>query len=61
MILAIVEYYRRALMKGKASMLSFAIQPLSFIFIVYVVSGGRFLSSVITGAMASFIVGVGIS
>ena len=61
MILAIVEYYRKALMKGKASMLSFAIQPLSFIFIVYVVSGGRFLSSAITGAMVSFIVGVGIA
>ncbi len=61
MILAIVEYYRRALMKGKASMLSFAIQPLSFIFIVYVVSGGRFLSSAIAGAMVSFIVGAGIA
>ena len=61
MILAIVEYYRRALMKGKSSMLSFAIQPLSFIFIVYVVSGGRFLSSAIAGAMVSFIVGAGIA
>ncbi|WP_297065933.1 multidrug transporter [Thermococcus sp.] len=61
MILAIVEYYHRALMKGKSSMLSFAIQPLSFIFIVYVVSDGRFLSSAIAGAMVSFIVGVGIA
>ncbi|WP_297489234.1 multidrug transporter [Thermococcus sp.] len=61
MILAIVEYYRRALMKGKSPMLSFAIQPLSFIFIVYVVSGGRFLSSAIAGAMVSFIVGAGIA
>ena len=61
MILAIVEYYHRALMKGKSSMLSFAIQPLSFIFIVYVVSGGRFLSSAIAGAMVSFIAGVGIA
>ncbi|WP_297550913.1 multidrug transporter [Thermococcus sp.] len=61
MILAIVEYYRGALMKGKSSMLSFAIQPLSFIFIVYVVSGGRFLSSAIAGAMVSFIVGAGIA
>ena len=31
MIWAIVEYYGRALMKSKASMLSFAIQPISFI------------------------------
>ena len=61
MILAIVEYYHRALMKGKSSMLSFGIQPLSFIFIVYVVSGGRFLSSAIAGAMVSFIVGAGIA
>ncbi len=41
MIRAIVEYYCNALMKSKASMLSFAIQPISFIFIVYVISGGR--------------------
>lgn len=61
MIWAIVEYYAKALMKSKASMLSFAIQPISFIFIVYVVSGGAFLESALSGAMVSFIVGAGIA
>ncbi|MCD6373784.1 MAG: multidrug transporter [Thermococcus sp.] len=61
MIWAIVEYYGRALMKSKASMLSFAIQPISFIFIVYVISGGKFLDSALSGAIVSFVVGVGIA
>ncbi|MDK2869655.1 MAG: type transport system permease protein [Pyrococcus sp.] len=60
-ILAIMEYYKNALMKSKSSMLSFAIQPLSFIFIVYVISGGKFLSSALAGAIVSFIVGVGMA
>ncbi len=61
MIWAIVEYYHNALMKSKASMLSFAIQPISFIFIVYVISGGKFLDSALSGAIVSFVVGVGIA
>jgi len=60
-ILAIMEYYKNALMKSKSSMLSFAIQPLSFIFIVYVISEGKFLSSALAGAIVSFIVGVGMA
>ncbi|ALV63275.1 MAG: type transport system permease protein [Thermococcaceae archaeon] len=58
---AIIEYYGNALMKSKSSILSFAIQPLSFIFIVYVISEGRFLSSAIAGAIISFIIGVGMA
>jgi len=61
MIKAIVEYYYSALMKSKASLLSFAIQPLSFIFMIYVVSGGKFLNSALSGGIVSFIVGVGIA
>ncbi|NJE06055.1 multidrug transporter [Thermococcus sp. M36] len=59
--LAIVEYYKSALTKSKFSLFSFAIQPVSFIFIVYVISGGRFLASAMAGAMVSFIVGVGMA
>jgi len=57
----IVDYYARALTRGRFSLISFAIQPLSFIFIVYVVSGGRFLNTALAGAVVSFIVGVGIA
>ncbi len=60
-IWAIIEYHKNALMKSKSSILSFAIQPISFIFIVYVISEGRFLSSAIAGAVVSFIVGVGMA
>ncbi|CAD5243358.1 multidrug transporter [Thermococcus camini] len=60
-MMGIVEYYARALTRGRFSLISFAIQPLSFIFIVYVVSGGRFLNTALGGAIVSFIVGVGIA
>ncbi|AHL22908.1 sterol desaturase family protein [Thermococcus nautili] len=60
-MVAIVEYYARALTRGRFSLLSFALQPLSFIFIVYVVSGGRFLNTALAGALVSFVVGVGIA
>ncbi|KUH32071.1 multidrug transporter [Thermococcus celericrescens] len=60
-MLALIEYYARALTRGRFSLISFAIQPLSFIFIVYVVSGGRFLNTALAGAVVSFIVGVGIA
>ncbi|QDA30627.1 multidrug transporter [Thermococcus indicus] len=60
-MMGIVEYYARALTRGRFSLISFAIQPLSFIFIVYVVSGGRFLNTALAGAVVSFIVGVGVA
>ncbi len=60
-MMALIEYYARALTRGRFSLISFAIQPLSFIFIVYVVSGGRFLNTALAGALVSFIVGVGIA
>ncbi|NJE00468.1 multidrug transporter [Thermococcus sp. JdF3] len=60
-MMALIEYYARALTRGRFSLISFAIQPLSFIFIVYVVSGGRFLNTALAGAVVSFIVGVGIA
>jgi len=58
---ALIEYYARALTRGRFSLISFAVQPLSFIFIVYVVSGGRFLNTALAGAIVSFIAGVGIA
>jgi len=60
-MIAVIEYYARALTKGKFSLISFAIQPLSFVFIVYVVSGGRFLNTALAGAIVSFVVGVGLA
>ncbi|WP_232460719.1 multidrug transporter [Thermococcus barossii] len=60
-MMALIEYYARALTRGRFSLISFAIQPLSFIFIVYVVSGGRFLNTALAGAVVSFIAGVGIA
>ncbi|AMQ18366.1 hypothetical protein [Thermococcus peptonophilus] len=60
-MMALIEYYARALTKGKFALVSFALQPLSFIFIVYVVSGGRFLDRALAGAIVSFIAGVGIA
>ncbi|WP_258083253.1 multidrug transporter [Thermococcus thermotolerans] len=60
-MMALIEYYARALTGGRFSLISFAIQPLSFIFIVYVVSGGRFLNTALAGAVVSFIVGVGVA
>ncbi len=59
--MGIVEYYAMALTRGRFSLISFAIQPLSFIFIVYIVSGGRFLNTALAGAIVSFIAGVGIA
>ncbi|WP_206204339.1 multidrug transporter [Thermococcus sp. LS1] len=59
--MALIEYYAKALTKGKFALLSFAVQPISFIFIVYIVSGGRFLDRALAGAVVSFIVGVGIA
>ncbi|WP_219336917.1 hypothetical protein [Pyrodictium delaneyi] len=38
---AIIEYYRSALMKSRLPAVNFAIHPLSFVFIVYMVSGGK--------------------
>lgn len=58
---AIIKYYRNALTKSRMSLVNFAIHPFSFIFIVYVVSGGKLLSSALTGAMCSFIAGVGLA
>ncbi|MCO6040731.1 multidrug transporter [Thermococcus alcaliphilus] len=60
-MMALIEYYGKALTKGKFTLVSFALQPLSFIFIVYVVSGGRFLDRALAGAIVSFITGVGIA
>ncbi|WP_240922784.1 hypothetical protein [Thermococcus sp. Bubb.Bath] len=60
-MIALIEYYARALTKGKFALVSFAVQPVSFIFIVYVVSGGRFLDRALAGAIVSFIAGVGIA
>ncbi|NJE11164.1 multidrug transporter [Thermococcus sp. MAR1] len=60
-MMALIEYYARALTRGRFSLISFAVQPLSFIFIVYVVSGGRFLNTALGGAIVSFIVGVEIA
>ncbi|NJE30345.1 multidrug transporter [Thermococcus sp. 18S1] len=60
-MMALIEYYARALTRGRFSLISFAVQPLSFIFIVYVVSGGRFLNTALAGAVVSFIAGVGIA
>jgi ABC-2 type transport system permease protein len=60
-MIALIEYYARALTRGKFSLLSFALQPLSFIFIVYVVSGGKFLNTALAGALVSFVVGVGVA
>ncbi|MDI3475268.1 MAG: type transport system permease protein [Thermococcaceae archaeon] len=60
-MMALIEYYARALTKGKFALVSFALQPLSFIFIIYVVSGGRFLDRALAGAIVSFIAGVGIA
>lgn len=60
-MMALIEYYAGALTRGRFSLISFAIQPLSFIFIVYVVSGGRFLNTALAGAVVSFIAGVGIA
>jgi len=58
---AVIEYYRNALMKSRLSAVNFAIHPLSFVFIVYMVSGGKLLSSALAGAMCSFIAGVGLA
>ncbi|WP_099211799.1 multidrug transporter [Thermococcus henrietii] len=60
-MVAIVEYYARALTRGRFSLISFALQPISFIFIVYVVSGGRFLNTALAGALVGFVVGVGVA
>ncbi|GAB6134840.1 multidrug transporter [Thermococcus prieurii] len=60
-MIVIIEYYARALTRGRFSLISFSLQPLSFIFIVYVVSGGRFLNTALAGALVSFVVGVGIA
>lgn len=60
-MMALIEYYAGALTRGRFSLISFAVQPLSFIFIVYVVSGGRFLNTALAGAVVSFIAGVGIA
>lgn len=60
-MMALIEYYARALTRGRFSLVSFAIQPLSFIFIIYVVSGSRFLNSAMAGAVVSFVAGVGIA
>ncbi|MPW40019.1 multidrug transporter [Thermococcus sp. 101 C5] len=60
-MMALIEYYAKALTKGKFTLVSFALQPLSFIFIVYVVSGGRFFERALAGAIVSFIAGVGIA
>ena len=37
MIHALIEYYKSALLKSMASMIGFAIQPFSLIFIIHVV------------------------
>ncbi|EEB73668.1 multidrug transporter [Thermococcus sp. AM4] len=60
-MIALIEYYARALTRGRFSLISFALQPLSFIFIVYVVSGGMFLNTALAGALVSFVVGVGVA
>jgi len=48
-------------MKSRLSAVNFAIHPLSFVFIVYIVSGGKLLSSALAGAMCNFIAGVGLA
>lgn len=58
---AIIEYYGRALTKNKIYLISYAMQPISFIFIVYVISGGKLLSSALAGAIVSFVVGAGVA
>jgi ABC-2 type transport system permease protein len=61
-IAAIVEYYANGLVfKAPSSVVQMAIQPVSFIFLIYIVSGGQFLLSAVVGALVSFVVGVGIT
>lgn len=60
-MISVIEYYARALTKSKASLISFAISPLSFIFILTVVSGGKLFPTALIGGMISFVAGVGIA
>ncbi|NJD98695.1 multidrug transporter [Thermococcus sp. LS1] len=60
-MISMLEYYAGALTKNRSSLISFAIQPLSFIFLLTVISGGRLLPNALIGAMVSFIAGVGIA
>ncbi|WP_461863801.1 multidrug transporter [Thermococcus sp.] len=60
-MISVIEYYARALTKSKASLISFAVRPLSFIFLLTVVSGGKLFPTALIGGMISFVAGVGIA
>lgn len=60
-MISVIEYYAKALTKSRASLISFAIKPLSFIFLLTLVSGGKLFSTALIGGMVSFVAGVGVA
>ncbi|AIF70152.1 multidrug transporter [Palaeococcus pacificus DY20341] len=60
-MISVIEYYAKALTKSRASLISFAIRPLSFIFLLTVVSGGKLFPTALIGGMISFVTGIGIA
>jgi len=60
-MISVIAYYAKALTKSRASLISFAIRPLSFIFLLTVVSGGKLFPTALIGGMISFVAGVGIA
>lgn len=61
-LVAILAYYADALiLKSPSSLVAIAIQPLSFLFLVVVVSGGGLVTNAVVGAIVSFLVGVGLA
>lgn len=59
---AIVGYHADAqILKSPYSMISVAIRPLSFLFLLIIVSGGELLTTAIIGAMVTFFVGFGLA
>lgn len=60
-MISVIEYYAKALTKSRASLINFAIRPLSFIFLLTIVSGGKLFPKALIGGMISFVTGVGIA
>lgn len=61
-LFAIVAYYADALvLKAPTSVVAFAVRPLSFLFLIIVISSGGLFTSGVVGAVVSFLVGVGLA
>ncbi len=59
-LIALIEWYLRATTRSKAGLISYGMGPLSFLFLITIISGGELLPTAIIGGIITFAIDRGL-